>query len=189
MESRSRLTKAVPTDHFLVAYQNTHNTFFSNITLEQAAERLAGSFNNYNLFIYLSRQLIFGQYPVGTYYSQTLPTHIIQIHPLAFGGWIGLLLTAINILPAGKLDGGHIARAVFGKYYWLGTIIGIGILFIVDYFLVFFLVLLGGFTRHEGPLNDASPLSKGRKLAYLGVVAIVIFCLPLTPLVNIYGFL
>ncbi len=183
------LTQPVPTDQFLVAYQNTHNAFFSNITLEQSAERLAGSFNNYNLFIYLFRQLIFEQFPVATYYGQTLPTYIIQIHPLAFGGWIGLLLTAINSLPAGKLDGGHIARAIFGKHYWIGWIIGIGILLLVDYFLVFFLILLGGFTRHEGPLNDAITLSKRRKIAYLGVIAIMIFCLPLTPLVYLYGFL
>ncbi len=183
------LTKPITTDEFIVAYQNTHNAFFADISLEEAAERIAGSFNNYNLLIYFFRQLIFGQYPMSTYYGQLLPTHIIQIHPLAFGGWIGLLLTAINILPAGKLDGGHIARSIFGKYYWIGTVIGVGILFMVDYFLVFFLLFMGGFTYHEGPLNDAIPISKSRKIAYIGVIAIIIFCLPITPLVNIYGFL
>ncbi len=183
------LTRAIPTDEFLIAYQNTHNAFFSNISLEETAERVADSFNNYNLFIYMMRQVIFGQMTESVYYGQLLPDKIIQIHPLAFGGWIGLLLTGINILPAGKLDGGHIARAIFGKYYWIGTIIGVIALFFIDFFIVFILLLLGGFSRHEGPLNDTVPVSKKRKLAYIGVIIILIFSLPLSPLWTLYGFL
>jgi len=38
----------------------------------------------------------------------------VQLHPMAFAAWVGLLVTMINLLPIGQLDGGHVARAVLG---------------------------------------------------------------------------
>lgn len=38
----------------------------------------------------------------------------VQLHPMADAGWVGLLLTMVNLMPIGQLDGGHIARAVLG---------------------------------------------------------------------------
>ncbi|MEO8699542.1 MAG: site-2 protease family protein [Kofleriaceae bacterium] len=39
----------------------------------------------------------------------------VQLHPMAFASWVGLLVTMINLLPIGQLDGGHVARAVLGQ--------------------------------------------------------------------------
>jgi membrane-associated protease RseP (regulator of RpoE activity) len=66
----------------------------------------------------------------------------VQLHPMAFAGWVGLLITMINLMPIGQLDGGHVARAALGQSHekWskrlhialpgLGLVAG-GVMFVV----------------------------------------------------------
>ncbi|MCB1158340.1 MAG: site-2 protease family protein [Leptospiraceae bacterium] len=62
-----------------------------------------------SLFTYFSAKLIFGNFD---------PSQVdIILHPLAKAGWVGLLITAINLLPFGQLDGGHVIYSLFGEKY------------------------------------------------------------------------
>lgn len=90
----------------------------------------------------------------------------ILLHPLAFAGWLGLLVTALNLIPIGQLDGGHIADSIFGQkagafigvaamsgLLALGLFVWTGLLFWA--FIVFFIAGRKGLP----PLNDITPLS------------------------------
>jgi membrane-associated protease RseP (regulator of RpoE activity) len=126
---------------------------------------------------------------------------ILLAHPLAIAGWAGIFVTALNLLPMGQLDGGHVIRAVFPKRYkeiytWVFRILFfMGILGFATQFLniqtefpqlwagwLFWAVLVYFLTRleHPGPLNDVTPLDRKRKMA--SVLILLIFLLSFTPL-------
>lgn len=102
--------------------------------------------------------------------------HILLLHPVAFAGWIGFLLTFLNIMPIAQLDGGHVARAFFGrKYHRIVSYIGAIILFLFGYYLMAILALAMLFYRHHpGPLDDVSPLSLSRKIIGLIVIPLML---------------
>jgi hypothetical protein len=111
------------------------------------------------------------------------------LHPTAFAAWVGLLVTALNLLPVGQLDGGHIARALLGaktKYLsWAVAAILIGLsLLYTGWFLFAMLVILLG-VRHPPPLNDISPLGKKRMLVGILAFAVLIVAFVPQPMVAI----
>jgi membrane-associated protease RseP (regulator of RpoE activity) len=111
---------------------------------------------------------------------------LVQLSPLAFAGWLGLFITALNLLPVGQLDGGHITRAMFGSRVGQ-TISSVAMwsLFLLALFVwpglmmwALIVFLIAG--RGTPPLNDLTTLDAGR-LA-VGYVAIMILILILAPM-------
>jgi membrane-associated protease RseP (regulator of RpoE activity) len=104
------------------------------------------------------------------------PSGLVNLNPLAIAGWVGLLVTAINLLPAGQLDGGHIFRALLGRYSFAASIAAVAALFVLGFFyngwFIFALVIILLGLRHPPPLNDLTPLSPSRKA--LGVLAVAV---------------
>jgi len=113
----------------------------------------------------------------------TIPQNAVM-HPTLFAGWVGLFLTAINLLPVGQLDGGHIARALLKdkhKYASWGVIIivmGLG-LFNTGFFMLAIIILLFIGTQHSPPLNELTSLDIRRKL--VGILALIVFVLCFAP--------
>lgn len=110
----------------------------------------------------------------------------LRLSPMAFAGWLGLLVTALNLIPVGQLDGGHIARAMFGTR--VGTVISSLAMFsllllaifvwpglLMWAFIVFFIA-----GRGTPPLNDVSRIGRSRLL--LGAFAFLILALILIPM-------
>ena len=98
----------------------------------------------------------------------------IDMNPILFAGWVGLLITSLNLLPAGQLDGGHIFRAVLGdKQKYAGFIAIVIMIFTGWLFFAFFIIFLIGF-MHPPPLNDKTKLDIRRRLLFILALAILI---------------
>ncbi len=109
----------------------------------------------------------------------------IDLSLTAFAGWIGLLITSINLLPAGQLDGGHIFRAVLGnKQKYAGWIAVIIMIFTGWTFFALIIILLMGM-MHPPPLNDNTELDNKRKLLFIVALAILILCFIPFPFISI----
>ncbi|MCD6493256.1 MAG: site-2 protease family protein [Archaeoglobaceae archaeon] len=115
------------------------------------------------------------------------------IHPIAFAGWVGLLVTFLNLIPVGQLDGGHIMRAIIGKkaivvsrimpiiLILLGTSISY-IYRVSDSIWVFWglITLFFSLHPHPDPIDDKTPLDAKRIV--LGILTFILALLCFTPI-------
>ncbi len=108
----------------------------------------------------------------------------ILMHPVAWAGWAGLLVTGINLLPVGQLDGGHAASVLFGKnaLYFVPAVILVLLplaFFWQGWWLWIALILFLG--RQKAPLLDEiTQIDPTRKALAIG--ALVLFLLVFTPI-------
>ncbi|MAS36907.1 MAG: hypothetical protein CL610_23085 [Anaerolineaceae bacterium] len=124
----------------------------------------------------------------GEFYPNGVLDVVINSNQLAWAGWTGLLVSALNLIPIGQLDGGHIAYSLLGErarllYYPL-IFVMVGLVFVTSVWLlwVFLLVIFG--RMYATPLDMITPLDRPRRL--VAIASMVIFVLifvptPLTP--------
>lgn len=110
----------------------------------------------------------------------------LLLHPLAFAGWLGLIVTALNLAPIGQLDGGHMSHALFGsRQAHVISMVALVLLFLLALFvwpgLMFwaFIVFFIAGTRDAPAANDVTPLEPGRKLlGYFTFLLLLLIILP-----------
>jgi membrane-associated protease RseP (regulator of RpoE activity) len=108
----------------------------------------------------------------------------ILLHPIGYAGWVGLFVTALNLLPVGQLDGGHIVYALFGSKSRAIFLVAIAVMAFITifynpgWFLLLILIILFGF-RHPAPLDDQTPVDGKRK--WIGGLIFLAFLLSFTP--------
>jgi membrane-associated protease RseP (regulator of RpoE activity) len=127
----------------------------------------------------LVTRLFFGPIPEG---------YTLNAHPMAFASIFGLLATALNLLPIGQLDGGHLAYANFGSrakyvtYATLGAALVLGLAVSTSWLIwggiILVLLRLSGF-EHPPTVDEHEPLDSTR--VAITILAIIIFALCFTP--------
>lgn len=109
----------------------------------------------------------------------------VMLNQIAFAGWTGLLITALNLIPVGQLDGGHITYALFGDkarqffYPVVFALIGISIVMQQITWGVFLVLIFFVGRFYAVPLDNITPLNTVRK--YIGAFTLIIFILTFTP--------
>ncbi len=107
----------------------------------------------------------------------------IILHPIALAGWFGLLVTALNLMPVGQLDGGHIVYALTRRYHRFAALLSLVAVLLLSiwwrgWFVWAIVILIFGF-RHPPVMNEYVSLDPSRKL--VGVFCILVFILTFTP--------
>jgi membrane-associated protease RseP (regulator of RpoE activity) len=108
----------------------------------------------------------------------------VYLHPVAFAGWWGFFITALNLLPIGQTDGGHVIYSVFGKHHrWVSQAVFFILLpmgfFLWPGWLMWAVVMLVLRLRHPPLLDESTELETKYKL--LGVLVLLIFVLTFVP--------
>jgi len=153
--------------------------YLSNLAVapDPEAVRLIGK----PLLFRAARWLMFGPIPEGS---------IVNLHPMVFAAWFGMLATALNLLPFGQLDGGHITYATLGRLSTpisLATVASTIVMthismswLLMTVLMVVMLVLFG--PRHPQVLNEHEPVGSLRRGIALGALAMLIVCFTPVPI-------
>jgi membrane-associated protease RseP (regulator of RpoE activity) len=114
----------------------------------------------------------------------------LNLHPMAFAAWFGLLATALNLFPIGQLDGGHISYAVLGRRSSQLTLVMIGVAVLLAYtsssWIVWTGLMIGMlffFGRHHPrTFDEDQPLDRTRLILAIVALAMLIVCFTPAPI-------
>ena len=116
-------------------------------------------------------------------------SHVVALDSVGVAAWFGLFVTALNLIPAGQLDGGHIVYALFGQRHRLiskltvAGLVGLGAVTGSLSWLVWavLITVLMGF-HHAPPMDDVTPLDPRRRALGVFALALLVVLLPPVPL-------
>lgn len=109
---------------------------------------------------------------------------LIELHPVAYAGYIGMVVTMLNLMPIGQLDGGHVAQVLLGvRTRTIVSIIAIIALVFIAWPMALIAYVLSR-VRHPDALDAVSPVSRTRKIA--SIILIIVFLLSVAPVAPLF---
>jgi membrane-associated protease RseP (regulator of RpoE activity) len=124
------------------------------------------------------------------FWGTTPDGYSLNLHPMAFAAWFGLLATALNLFPIGQLDGGHISYAVLGPRSTVVTFVMLGVALTLTFFSASWIVWTGLLMvmlfmvgpRHPRVFDEEEPLDRARLILALCALAIFVVCFTPAPI-------
>lgn len=164
---------------FVTALVVSYFGYSMSLPVSREEYNLIGSTIGPSQVLYLPLIFMF----LGPYLLPNSPNSFIYfLHPLALAGWMGTLITFLNIFPIGQLDGGHVARAILGpRLHRTLSYVATIVMILTGWWSMALLAILLIRFEHPGALDDVSPVSRNKKILALLAVAIFFSCLTLTP--------
>ncbi|MBC7810657.1 MAG: site-2 protease family protein, partial [Burkholderiales bacterium] len=108
----------------------------------------------------------------------------VYVNQMTWAGWTGLLVTALNLIPIGQLDGGHILYSLIGekarRFYYPVLLAMIALVFVSDAWLLWVILLLLFGRVYATPLDMITPLDKRRRA--IAIFSLVVFVLVFVPI-------
>lgn len=157
-------------------------TFFILIGIPQSTIVQLSDYSNQTL-ISLGEPLLFKL--ISWCYFPSLPTGSdLILHPMAIAGWVGYLITALNLMPIGQLDGGHISYAMLqDQHIWVARIMYFSLLPMVYFFpgwIGWFIILYFLGIKHPPVFYQHIEIDRTRRI--IGILNLIIFIITFTPI-------
>ena len=132
--------------------------------------------------LYLGDPLLL-QWAVGLFLGEIPEGNTIVIGSLGLAAWFGLFVTALNLMPVGQLDGGHVIYALFG--HWAGLIsraawwVCVGLIYFSPSWILWAILIRILGRQHPPTLDDSAPVGRGRVL--VGAIGLAVFVVCFVP--------